>query len=223
MTPPPQAAALSAREVEVLEHLVQGLTYGAIARRLRISPHTVETHLRRIRAKTGSANRTQLALLALAPDRSRPAGQGPDPHPACPGGSGGPGGPGGLGSLSGTGGPTVPDPATATTPAEFVTQLRLLKAWAGEPSLRRLERRTGLPRSTLARSLDVRHNRLPPLERVVTIVRACGVPAVVADHWADHWRRIQMLACLPKDARLPDGACRPQDTAGVPAGAPAPG
>ncbi|MBD0669768.1 response regulator transcription factor [Streptomyces sp. CBMA156] len=193
MTPPTQPATLSAREVEVLEHLAQGLTYGAIARRLHISPHTVETYLRRIRAKTGSANRTQLALLALAPERSLPTEHRPGPHLPHPGVPGA------------AGAPSAPDPATATTPAEFVRQLRLLKAWVGEPSLRRLERRTGLPRSTLARSLDVRHNRLPPLERVITIVRACGVPAAAADHWADHWRRIQMLACLPQDTAEPAG------------------
>ncbi|MFJ9605981.1 response regulator transcription factor [Kitasatospora sp. NPDC101176] len=59
-------AGLSQRECQVLELLTQGATYGAIARRLELSPHTVDTYLRRIRAKTGTSNRIQLALLAHA-------------------------------------------------------------------------------------------------------------------------------------------------------------
>jgi DNA-binding CsgD family transcriptional regulator len=57
---------LTLREHQVLEHLVDGATYQAIARRLNLSPHTVDTYLRRIRSKTGATNRTQLALLALS-------------------------------------------------------------------------------------------------------------------------------------------------------------
>lgn len=55
---------LTLREKEVLSLLAEGHTYDAIARRLGISTHTVDTHLRRLRAKTGAANRTQLAVLA---------------------------------------------------------------------------------------------------------------------------------------------------------------
>jgi len=54
---------LTHREKQVLSLLAEGLTYGSIARRLGISPHTVDTHLRRLRAKTGAANRMQLAVL----------------------------------------------------------------------------------------------------------------------------------------------------------------
>ncbi|MFJ2867666.1 response regulator transcription factor [Kitasatospora sp. NPDC087314] len=54
---------LTLREKEVLSLLAEGLTYGSIARKLGISPHTVDTHLRRLRRKTGAANRTQLAIL----------------------------------------------------------------------------------------------------------------------------------------------------------------
>ncbi|MFD0327737.1 response regulator transcription factor [Streptacidiphilus monticola] len=57
---------MSPREREVLEHVAQGLTNESIARRLRLSPHTVDTYLRRIRAKTGTANRAQLAVLTVA-------------------------------------------------------------------------------------------------------------------------------------------------------------
>ncbi|MEV4442386.1 helix-turn-helix transcriptional regulator [Streptomyces sp. NPDC049577] len=56
---------LTPREQQVLALLADGETYWAIARRLGISRHTVDTHLRRLRTKTGAANRTQLAVLAL--------------------------------------------------------------------------------------------------------------------------------------------------------------
>jgi len=49
----------------VLTRLAGGATYAAIARDLGLSPHTVDTYLRRLRAKTGAGNRTQLVLLAL--------------------------------------------------------------------------------------------------------------------------------------------------------------
>lgn len=45
--------------------LVGGETYCGIGRMLGISPHTVDTHLRRLRDKTGTANRTQLVVFAL--------------------------------------------------------------------------------------------------------------------------------------------------------------
>ncbi|MFJ9691520.1 response regulator transcription factor [Kitasatospora sp. NPDC101183] len=69
MTQPSLAAAapaLTVREHQVLEQLAGGATYRAIARRLNLSPHTVDTYLRRIRSKTGAVNRTQLALLAFS-------------------------------------------------------------------------------------------------------------------------------------------------------------
>ncbi|UNO44108.1 helix-turn-helix transcriptional regulator [Streptomyces sp. MST-110588] len=57
---------LSEREREVLAHLAAGCTYGTIARRMGLSSHTVDTYIRRIRGKTGVANRVELTLLALA-------------------------------------------------------------------------------------------------------------------------------------------------------------
>ncbi|WP_370421483.1 response regulator transcription factor [Streptomyces sp. QH1-20] len=71
----PQAlAALSEREREVLGHLADGHTYAAIARRMGVSAHTVDTYLRRIRGKTGVNNRTQLAVLAVSFHQPRVVG-----------------------------------------------------------------------------------------------------------------------------------------------------
>ncbi|MYT68230.1 MULTISPECIES: helix-turn-helix transcriptional regulator [unclassified Streptomyces] len=58
--------ALSNRERETLGHLAEGLTHASIARRMNLSPHTVDTYLRRIREKTGARNRIHLLRLALA-------------------------------------------------------------------------------------------------------------------------------------------------------------
>ncbi|MEV7615510.1 helix-turn-helix transcriptional regulator [Streptomyces sp. NPDC089799] len=59
------AAGLTPREEEVLAHLAQGDTYRMIAYRLGLSPHTVDTYLRRLRSKTGAVNRTQLTHVAF--------------------------------------------------------------------------------------------------------------------------------------------------------------
>lgn len=57
---------LSHREREVLSHIARGDTYTATAHRMNVSPHTVDTYLRRIRAKTGARSRVHLLLLALS-------------------------------------------------------------------------------------------------------------------------------------------------------------
>ena len=61
---------LTAREVEVLALMAEGLTDRGIAGRLVVSPKTVETHVRHILCKLGipsspSANRRVLAVLAF--------------------------------------------------------------------------------------------------------------------------------------------------------------
>jgi DNA-binding NarL/FixJ family response regulator len=56
---------LTAREREVLDLVADGLPNKAIAGRLYLSHRTVEKHVERLLAKTGSANRAQLATYAL--------------------------------------------------------------------------------------------------------------------------------------------------------------
>ena len=55
---------LTEREAQVLALLGSGASNREIARRLTISEYTAANHVRAIMAKTGSANRTQAALLA---------------------------------------------------------------------------------------------------------------------------------------------------------------
>jgi DNA-binding CsgD family transcriptional regulator len=68
-----EAPGLTAREREVAALAGQGLTSKAIAERLVLSPRTVESHLYRIFAKLGVADRGELAAAI--------SGSAPAPHP----------------------------------------------------------------------------------------------------------------------------------------------
>ncbi|HEY2917103.1 MAG TPA: AAA family ATPase [Candidatus Limnocylindrales bacterium] len=61
---PDAAFGLSARELEVLDLLVAGLTNREIAGRLFVSPKTVSTHVEHILAKLGVSRRTEAAAIA---------------------------------------------------------------------------------------------------------------------------------------------------------------
>lgn len=60
----PAGERLSARELEVLELLADGLPNKAIARRLHISEHTVKFHIGSIMAKLGASSRTEAVTRA---------------------------------------------------------------------------------------------------------------------------------------------------------------
>jgi DNA-binding NarL/FixJ family response regulator len=62
----PACCRLSGRELQVLRQISRGLTHGQIATRLGISPHTVDTYVKRIRAKLGVGNKAELTRVALA-------------------------------------------------------------------------------------------------------------------------------------------------------------
>jgi len=53
--------ALTARESEILDLIAQGFTSKEIARKLEISPYTVNTHRDNLRRKLGVHNGAQLA------------------------------------------------------------------------------------------------------------------------------------------------------------------
>jgi DNA-binding CsgD family transcriptional regulator len=55
--------SLTATERAVSLLVAEGLTNGAVARRLYISPHTVNTHLRHVFAKLDVPNRVALAAV----------------------------------------------------------------------------------------------------------------------------------------------------------------
>ena len=72
---------LTAREREVLAHIVAGRTYGEIARALVLSEKTVSSHVSHLLAKTGTVNRVDLAGWAT---RRRPSWTGWAAMPAAP-------------------------------------------------------------------------------------------------------------------------------------------
>lgn len=63
-TTPDANGDLSARELDVLRLVADGLTNDAIGNRLKISSQTVKTHLSRIYAKLGVSDRAQAAVVA---------------------------------------------------------------------------------------------------------------------------------------------------------------
>ena len=64
--PPDSPAGLTPREMEVLRLLVRGSSNRDIASGLMISENTAANHVRSILTKTGAANRTQVAMLAVS-------------------------------------------------------------------------------------------------------------------------------------------------------------
>jgi two-component system, NarL family, nitrate/nitrite response regulator NarL len=63
---PPATAALSAREHLVLTGIAGGRTHDQIARQLGISRHTVDTYVKRVRAKMSVGNKAELTQAYLA-------------------------------------------------------------------------------------------------------------------------------------------------------------
>ena len=61
----PPVPELSARQVEILDSVVRGLTNEDIAAQFGISPRTVKDHLNVLFAKLGASTRTEAAAIAL--------------------------------------------------------------------------------------------------------------------------------------------------------------
>jgi DNA-binding NarL/FixJ family response regulator len=62
---PPAQELLTPRELQVLEHLVHGLSNKAIARQLAISQHTVKFHVEALFRKLGVRSRSQAVARGL--------------------------------------------------------------------------------------------------------------------------------------------------------------
>ena len=61
---PAQLRSVTARERDILGHLVRGLSNKEIAKELSLSPHTIRNQLQRLLERFEARNRVQLALLA---------------------------------------------------------------------------------------------------------------------------------------------------------------
>ena len=134
-----EAAGLTPREVAVLRLLAEGSSNREIAARLRITENTAANHVRSILIKTGAANRTQVAMMAV----SRGWLEAPVPGPARLAGRHlvrdachAPGGQGHTGELDdGVGG----DARALRRPPDRVRERRLVQA-VRFPLVRREER-----------------------------------------------------------------------------------
>ncbi|MFA5478214.1 MAG: LuxR C-terminal-related transcriptional regulator, partial [Bacteroidales bacterium] len=58
-------AHLSSQEIKVIRHLSEGLSTKAIAEHMRLSIHTIESHCKIARAKTGAKNVAELVAIAI--------------------------------------------------------------------------------------------------------------------------------------------------------------
>ena len=94
----------------------------------------------------------------------------------------------------------MPDPGAATTVEDFVAMLKLLRTWAGDPSLAELNKRSGglgsLPPSTVSDMLRNQH-RLPRLDLVLGFVLACGLNEDQATAWERSWTVLRALESIP--------------------------
>ena len=71
--PPSGRGPLTARELEVLQLVVRGLSNREIAEELVLSPRTIERHLENLYRKTGTRNRAEAAARAVAQGLLGPA------------------------------------------------------------------------------------------------------------------------------------------------------
>lgn len=58
-------AGISERQVTVLAHVADGLTYEQIGSRLHIQPDTVKMHLLRLRDRLGARNSSHAVAIAI--------------------------------------------------------------------------------------------------------------------------------------------------------------
>ena len=72
--PAPAPPVLSSTQQEVLRCVVRGMADKEISAQLKLSPHTVDYHLRQLRKRFGARNRVQLLLASrgLVPEAQGP-------------------------------------------------------------------------------------------------------------------------------------------------------
>ena len=81
---------------------------------------------------------------------------------------------------------------TDGTVAEFISTLRAWKIRAGNPSFQELQRRTGIPRSTLADALNPQRLALPRWEVVAALVQTLAGSPEESVRWRHAWTVLQL-------------------------------
>jgi hypothetical protein len=80
----------------------------------------------------------------------------------------------------------APRPDPAGTPADFIRQLRALRAWADSPSVRNVSR------GTLYNTVSPSRTTLPTLWAVRSIVQSCLQDEEAVEEWVTAWRTIKV-------------------------------
>lgn len=108
-----------------------------------------------------------------------------------------------------------PAPDRADTAAQYVYQLRALRAWAGNPTPWETRSRLGtwwdLPPSTMYDALSFKRTTLPNLRTVKLIVMSCLDDDAAVEEWVSAWRDISLrefTRANPKPAADPADAGR---------------
>lgn len=83
-----------------------------------------------------------------------------------------------------------PNPMQAKTPAQFVDAMNAYRAWAGNPSLRELERRCAKKLSYSSFRNMLNQPALPKLSAVEVFVRSLGGASDDLQRWATAWRKL---------------------------------
>jgi hypothetical protein len=110
-----------------------------------------------------------------------------------------------------TDGPPQPDPEGIA--AEYVYQLRALRAWAGNPGRMETRQRLGqyLPSSTMYDAISPRRTTLPALRTVTLIVMSCLNDEDAVEEWVTAWRAIsvrEFTAANPRPSAEPTEGTR---------------
>lgn len=86
-----------------------------------------------------------------------------------------------------------PDPWEARTPAEYVYQLRALRAWGGNPGVKQVHTANGRSysgrRGSFYDALNPKRTSLPPLQIVWDLARTCGADV---GEWESAWRALSL-------------------------------
>lgn len=93
----------------------------------------------------------------------------------------------------------MPDPATARTPAEFITVLWQYKAWHGNPTWRKMaiNARQIVVHSTIYNAMH--GHDLPTLDVVKTVILGCCGSQDDLDAFVSAWHRISTAAAHGED------------------------
>jgi hypothetical protein len=125
----------------------------------------------------------------VAAQLAHPPGRSPGRHRSPAGGT--PGGQGWAQISDAFGYDLKPDPANATTPAQFIRALWEYKVWSGDPSWRKMAARAGQTFVHSTMHAAMHGDGLPKLDVVKAIINGCGGSEDDLRAFATAWRRIQ--------------------------------